>query len=58
MIDAHSLRFPFAFVQALALREKTHATGDYKPVGTGPMFPGTYQLQAIDKLKRRTYVRL
>jgi len=56
---------PDYFNKALSLREKTHAAANYAPVGKVdaaanplPMFKGTYQLNKIDELKRRTYLRV
>jgi hydroxymethylglutaryl-CoA synthase len=50
---------PTVFTQVLALREKTHSAANYTPVGnTAPLFPGTYRIAGIDKLKRRSYSRV
>jgi len=49
---------PVQFTEALALRERTHSASDYTPVSSGPLFPGTFRLSAIDNLKRRTYARV
>lgn len=51
---------PSVFTDVLSLRERTHSAAGYQPVGGSqvPLFPGTFHLQNIDALKRRTYARV
>lgn len=49
---------PEVFTKALLIREGSHSAGNYSPVGdTTPLFPGSFYLKNIDKLKRRSYAQ-
>ena len=50
---------PPDFEQTMLLREKTHHSAPYLPVGDRKeLFPGTYYLTSVDEKHRRTYERL
>lgn len=50
---------PPDFEQTMLLREKTHHSAPYIPVGDRKeLFPGTYYLASVDEKHRRTYERL
>lgn len=47
---------PQEYLDTMLLREETHSLSDYSPTQRiEDLFPGTYYLKHIDKLKRRTY---
>jgi len=49
---------PEEYTQVMKLREDTHSQANYKPVsGINQLFPGTYYLEQIDDMKRRSYAR-
>ena len=50
---------PPDFEKTMLLREKTHHSAPYKPVGAlTELFPGSYYLASVDEKHRRTYERL
>jgi len=50
---------PEEFVKTLEHREKAYHTSSYTPCGSKEeLFPGTYVLENIDKMYRRSYSRI
>jgi len=50
---------PPDFEKTMLLREKTHHSAPYKPIGDlSELFPGSYYLASVDEKHRRTYERL
>ncbi|KAJ1679037.1 3-hydroxy-3-methylglutaryl coenzyme A synthase [Spiromyces aspiralis] len=50
---------PADFEAIMALREKTHNVKDYEPSGdVSKLYPGTYYLEKVDHMWRRTYGRV
>ena len=59
MLESRRVVPPAEFEQTLKLREETHHSAPYKPVGGGgTLHPGTFFLTEVDDKHRRQYERV
>uniref|UniRef100_A0A182YJ82 Hydroxymethylglutaryl-CoA synthase n=1 Tax=Anopheles stephensi TaxID=30069 RepID=A0A182YJ82_ANOST len=59
LLDRRSKVDPAEFTKLMEVREKNNHAAPYEPSGSvDVLFPGTYYLQAVDSMHRRTYERV
>lgn len=57
-LKSRSEILPEDFVKTLEIREKAYHASSYTPVGSlQSLFPGSFYLENVDKMFRRTYSR-
>ena len=58
-LESRQTVVPGEFESTMKLREETHHLAPYQPVGdTSKLFPGTYYLDKVDDMHRRSYSRV
>nr|BAM38487.2 3-hydroxy-3-methylglutaryl coenzyme A synthase-2 [Nasutitermes takasagoensis] len=59
LLDQRTKVSPEEFAQVMEIREQNHHKAPYAPLAsTDVLFPGTWYLDSIDKMHRRTYKRV